>query len=52
MEDFKQSNSMLDYLTLGDTNQRNTDQCYITSKSPEILDRRKAYMNENEKYMI
>ena len=52
MEDDNRSNNMLDYFTLGDINQCETDKCYFNSKSPEILDWSKAYMNDNEKDMI
>ena len=43
---------MSDYITLVDTNQYVTSQCYYTSKSPYILDWIKAYMNNNGIDMI
>ena len=52
IEDGNRSNNMLDYFTLGDITQCETDKCYFNSKSPEILDWSKAYMNDNEKDMI
>ena len=48
MEDYNQSNNMLDYFTLGGTNQCNISRCYFTSKSPGILDWIKLYMNDND----
>ena len=42
MEDNNRSNSILDYLTLGDITQCDTYQCYFTSKYPEVLDWRKS----------
>ena len=41
MEDYNQSNNMLDYFTLGNTTQCDTAHCYFTSKTPEILEWRK-----------
>ena len=52
MEDENRSNKKLDYFTLGESTQCDTDQCYFTSKSPEILDWSKAYMNDNDTDMI
>ena len=52
MEDDNRSNNMLDYFTLGDTTQCDTAQLYFTSKSPEILDWSKLYMNDNNKDMM
>ena len=52
MEDYNRSNNILDYFTLGGSNQCITSQCYFTTNSPEILDWSKAYMNDNDTDMI
>ena len=52
MKDDNRSNNMLDYFTLGYTNQCNTAQCYFTFKSPEILDWSKACINVKDTNMM
>ena len=47
-----QSNNMLDYFTFGDTNKCDTDQFYFTYEYPEILYWSKAYMKDNDTYII
>ena len=43
---------MIYYCTLGYTTQCDTSQCYFTSKSPEILDWIKEYINDKKIDMI
>ena len=52
MEDKNRSNNILDYLTLSDTAQCEISQCYFTSKSPEILEWSKLYMNNKDTNMM